>query len=128
MSGLRMVSLLFYVGGIYDAALGLLFLFVPLQTYSLFSVEPPNHLGYIQFPAMLLIVFGLMFFNIARAPETNRNLIPYGILLKISYCSVVFWYWFGSGIPAMWKPFAILDFIFMLLFFLAYRHIRSIKR
>ncbi len=128
MNGRRMVSILFYIGGVYDGVLGLLFLVIPVYIFSLFGVTPPNHLGYIQFPAAILIVFGLMFFNVARAPEANRNLIPYGILLKVSYCSVVFWHWLSTGIPGMWKPFAIIDLVFMVLFFLAYRHIGSIKR
>lgn len=124
----KMVSLLFYIGGLYDGVLGLLFLMIPGRIFSFFGVTPPNHDGYIQFPAALLIVFGLMFLNIGRAPEANRNLITYGILLKVSYCSVIFWHWLSAGIPGMWKPFAIIDLAFMALFILAYRQIGEMKR
>jgi hypothetical protein len=116
MKNLRWVILLFYVAAAYDGILGAAFLFIPSSIFSWFNVPPPNHPGYIHFPAALLIVFAIMFINIARAPIRNRNLIPYGILLKVSYCSVTFWHWFSGGLPTMWKPFAVFDVIFGLLF------------
>ena len=61
-----------------------------------------------------------MFLAIARDPVGRRGLIPYGILLKVSYCSVVFYHWFSAGLPEMWKPFAVCDLIFLALFALAY--------
>jgi hypothetical protein len=114
------IAILFYLSAGYDGLLGLAFLLVPLSIFSWFTVPPPNHVGYVQFPAALLLVFALMFLNIARAPVRNRNLIPYGILLKVSYCTVTFWHWFSEGIPGMWKPFAIADICFALLFLWAY--------
>ncbi|MEW6253703.1 MAG: hypothetical protein AB1716_23910 [Planctomycetota bacterium] len=120
MATLRFVSWLFYVAGIYDGLLGLAFLLFPLATFGWFEVPPPNHLGYVQFPAAILIVFGLMFVNVARRPVQNRNLIPYGILLKLCYSAVVIAYWFSQGLPNMWKPFAVLDAGFAVLFAWAY--------
>ncbi len=124
----KSISVLFIIGAAYDGILGLAFLFSPLAVFALYSVTPPNHAGYVQFPAALLIVFSLMFLNIARNPEQNRNLIPYGILLKVSYCSVVFWYWFSEGIPGMWKPFAVFDICFAALFIWAYTSLRKKTR
>jgi hypothetical protein len=84
-------------------------------------VTPPNHPGYVQFSAALLLVFAVMFAAIARQPVRNRGLIPYGILLKVSYCAVVFYHWFTTGIPNMWKPFAVVDFVFLILFVWAWK-------
>ena len=53
-------------------------------------------------------------------PRRNRNLIAYGIGLKVAYCAVVFRYWAGPGIPDMWKPFAVIDAATALLFAWAY--------
>ena len=89
-----------------------------------FNVTAPNHPGYVQFPAALLIVFAILFASVARDPAANRNLIPYGMLLKVSYCGVAFWYWFQAGIPNMWKPWAIADFAFLVLFYAAYQRLR----
>ena len=114
------ISLLFALAALYDGVLGLAFLFFGRAIFQLFNVTPPNHIGYVQFPGALLIVFALMFLAVARRPVANRNLIPYGILLKISYCSTVFSHWFTAGIPNMWKPFAICDLVFIILFGWAY--------
>jgi hypothetical protein len=114
------ISIFYYLSAAYDGLLGIAFLLAPLSIYNWYGITPPNHVGYVHFPAALLIVFAIMFINIARHPVRNRNLIPYGVLLKISYCSVVFWHWFTAGIPAMWKSFAIFDLIFGVVFVWTY--------
>ena len=118
---------LFVAIGLYDGVLGIIFLAWPLQLFDLYGVVPPNHIGYVQFPAMLLIVFAIMFFSIARNPVGNRNLILYGILLKFSYCSIILFYWFLHSIPSMWVPFAYFDFACMIAFMFAYRLVGNIQ-
>jgi hypothetical protein len=114
------MSIFFYLAAAYDGILGIVFLISPMSVFERFEITPPNHAGYVQFPAMLLIVFAILFINIARNPVANRNLILYGILLKVSYCSIVFAYWFTSGIPVIWKSFAICDLVFIALFILSW--------
>jgi hypothetical protein len=120
MKNNKPISILFYISGIFDGVLGIVFVFIPKIPFVLFNVTHPNHWGYIQFPAALLVVFACMFFAIARNPGRNRNLIPYGIGLKASYSIVVFGYWITTGLPDMWKPFAVIDVILGLLFIWAY--------
>lgn len=112
----RAISIIFWASGIYDGVLGLIFLLTPAAMFARFGVTPPNHWGYVQFGAALLLIFGIMFVQVALEPAPNRNLIPYGILLKVAYTGTVFGYWFTSGLPDMWKPFAVLDAIFAVLF------------
>ena len=112
----RLVSIIFAASGIYDALLGLAFCLAPGPLYLYFGVTPPNHWAYVRFPAIILIIFGVMFFQVALKPAENRNLIPYGILLKGAYAGTVFAYWCVKGLPDMWKPFAFCDTIFLLLF------------
>jgi hypothetical protein len=114
------IRVLYVLAALYDGLLGLAFLFGAAALFQWSDVTPPNHFGYVQFPAALLIVFALMFAAISRYPVANRNLIPYGILLKISYCSVAFYHWFSSGIPNIWKPFAVIDLVFLALFVWTY--------
>jgi hypothetical protein len=120
MKAEKRISLLFGVAAVYDGSLGVAFLVFPSALYQRFSVPPPNHWGYVEFAAAILIVFALMFLSVARHPRENRNLIPYGILLKVSYCAVVFGNWFAQGIPDMWKPLAFADAAFAILFLWAY--------
>jgi hypothetical protein len=115
------IKLLYAGAGLYDGVLGLAFLFFGRQLFDAFEVTPPNHFGYVQFPALLLIVFAAMFFQIAANPAKNRCLIPYGIGLKLAYTGVVFWYALTAGIPSMWMPWAWADLAFLLLFVAAWR-------
>jgi hypothetical protein len=66
------------------------------------------------------VVFGLMFAAIAAKPVANRNLMPYGIMLKAAYSGIVFYYWLAQGVPAMWKPFAVADVVLAALFLWVY--------
>jgi hypothetical protein len=118
------ISALYIVAGIYDGLLGAAFLIAWSALFRYFEVTPPNHPGYVQFPALLLIVFALMFFAVAVDPVRNRNLIPYGVLLKVAYFGTVFWYWFTQGIPNMWKPFAWIDLVFAILFVWSWLQLR----
>jgi len=114
------ISVLFVVAALYDGLLGLAFLCGADAVFKWAQVTPPNHLGYVQFPAALLIVFAIMFLAIARKPRENRRLISYGMMLKVSYAGVVVYHWSASGIPNLWKPFAVFDMVFFALFALAY--------
>ena len=112
---------LFVVAGLYDGLLGLAFLICAPRIFNSFGVTPPNHFGYVQFPALLLIIFAIMFFRIAQNPVGNRDLIFYGIALKLSYCGVAFWHHLHGGIPFMFVPWAWADLVFLLLFLLAWK-------
>jgi hypothetical protein len=111
---------LFIIAALYDGILGIIFLFASGRVFEAYGTTPPNHPGYVQFPAALLLIFAIMFVVIARDPINNRRLIPYGILLKISYCGIVLLHWFDGGIPDMWKPFVIFDLVFLVFFVLAF--------
>ena len=123
MTNARPVSIVFGASALYDGLLGLIFLVAPAAMYARFGVTPPNHWGYVQFPAMILIIFGVMFLQVALKPAANRNLIPYGFLLKAAYAGTVYAYWFTTGIPNMWKPFAVADTIFAIGFVWAWRRL-----
>jgi hypothetical protein len=120
MNRIGLSRVLFWLAALYDAVLGIAFLVLPWWIYDTFNVTHPNHWGYVQFPAALLLIFAVMFVAIARDPVGQRGLILYGVGLKVAYCAVTFGYWFGSGIPWMWKPFAIIDLVMLVLFVWAY--------
>ena len=121
MIGHTWIRIVFGVAAAYDGLLGLVFLAAPGAPFERFGVTPPNHMAYVQFPAALLVVFALMFFNVARDPAPRRELIVYGVLLKASYCGVAGWYWMTAGLPSMWKPFVVADVVMAALFVWAYR-------
>jgi hypothetical protein len=111
-----LVRILFLIAALYDGVLGTVFLFMPAAIFEKFEVTPPNHMGYVQFSAALLLIFTLMFVRVAVSPTAHRHLIVYGILLKVAFCGLAFWYWATEGIPGMWKPFAVADVVMAALF------------
>ena len=119
----KAIKALFVVAALYDGALGAVFLIAPTWIFRVADVTPPNHWAYVQFPAAILVIFGLMFAAIAVKPLENRSLIPYGILLKAAYCGIAFLYWYQEGIPGLWKPFAIIDLVMGCLFLWSYRQL-----
>ncbi|MDH3525548.1 MAG: hypothetical protein OES32_18395 [Acidobacteriota bacterium] len=119
------IRTLFVIAGAYDGLLGLAFLFFPVSLFQWYGVTLPNHLGYVRFPALLLILFGVMFFQVAKDPDRFRCLMPYGIGLKTAYCGTVFGYALTKGIPGMWLPWAWADLVFLVLFLLAWRSTAS---
>jgi len=117
----NLIKPFYIVSGLYDAVLGVAFLIAPASIFAMYEVTPPNHMAYVQFPALLLILFGIMFFRIAMDPVGNRDLILYGCGLKVSYCSMVFYYMGTTGVPAMWVPWAYADLVFLALFIMTWR-------
>ena len=111
---------LFMVAGVYDAGLAVAFLSFGPRIFGAFGVTPPNHWGYLQFPALLLVVFAVMFFRIAADPIRRRELMLYGAGLKAAYCLTTFGHELSGGIPGMWMPWAWLDLLFLASFLLAW--------
>ena len=81
-------------------------------------------MGYVHVLALMLVVFALMYFNIASKPKANRNLIFYGILFKLSFCLVVFTHWMAGNISYLWVLFAFFDIGFMTAFLVAYKALK----
>lgn len=111
---------LFVVAGLYDGLLGLAFFLGHDRIFAWFEVTPANHPAYVEFPALLLVVFGLMFLHIASDPVRLRPLMPYGMALKLAYAGLALWYQVTAGIPAMWLPWAWIDLAFLVAFVLAW--------
>jgi len=121
----RWIKPLFVVAGIYEVLLGVAFLFFSGEVFARAGVPLPNHMGYLHFPALLLLLFGVLFFRIAGDPRGRRELIPYGMGLKAAYCLTVFYHLLREGIPTLWVPWAWADLVFLLLFFAAWRSVSS---
>lgn len=115
-----MVKGLFVIAAIYDGILGLLFFFFPGLAFEIFEVVPPNHFGYVQFPAILLLIFAAMFYRVSRDPVANRFIMLYGVALKTGYSGLVFYYMLTTGVPAMWVPWAWADLAFLVLFLMSW--------
>lgn len=117
------IKIFFVIAALYDGLLGLAFVFFNSEIFNFYGVTPPNHAAYVQFPALLLLIFAAMFMRIAKDPVKNRSLIPYGMGLKASYCALAFGHQATQGIPSMWIPWAWADLAFLVLFTLTWLHL-----
>jgi len=120
----KLIKIVFVIAAIYDLVLGFASLVAGPQLFRLFNVTPPNHWGYIEFPALLIVIFGIMFLRIAADPVGRVELIHYAMALKAAYCGVVFWSDIIGSIPKVWAIFAWVDLVFFVLFFMAWRSLR----
>ena len=110
------MRVMFMLAAVYDGLLGAVFLLVPAWPFEQTGTPPPNHFGYIRFPAAVLIVFALMFAAVAWRPVRYRLFIPPGIGLKLAFCLTAAGYWVAQGIPMMFRPFCVIDAMFAALF------------
>lgn len=121
------IRYLFVIAGIYDGLFGLAFFFFGSEIYEAAHVTLPNHYAYLKFPALLLVLFGVMFIRVAQAPIRNREVMLYGVGLKASYAGVVFWYQTHGGVPRLFLPWAWLDIAFLIVFLLAWKRTAGLK-
>ena len=111
---------LFLIAGLYDLLIGLAFLLGGVQLFDWAGIPQPNHWAYLQFAALELMIFGVMFLAISRDPMAHRNLIIYGLLLKASYVGLAGYYWVKGECPLLFQPFAVIDAVMFVLFAWAY--------
>jgi hypothetical protein len=115
----RWLKPLFIVAAVGDVAFGVIFLFFPGAVLRYFDSAPPEFLGYIQFPALLIFIFAAIFFRIALDPVTYRFMIWYGVGEKAAFAGLVFWYYFTANAPWLFMPLAMADVVFLALFAMA---------
>jgi hypothetical protein len=121
----KWIKPVFILSGIYDLVLGVAFLLFSRIVFARAEVPLPGNMAYLHFPALLLILFAVMYFRIAGDPQGRRELIPYGMGLKAAYCVTVFWHQLHHDIAALWVPLAWADVVFLLLFVVAWRSLRQ---
>ena len=121
------MRLLFLVAALYDFLIGLVFLTKGPSLFEWSGIPEPNHWGYVQFAALMLMIFGLMFVAVVVDPIGQRNLIRYGLLLKLSYCGLAIFYWTTSGLPNLFKPFVFIDAVMYGLFLASYLKLGKLR-
>ena len=76
---------------------------------------------FIQITAGVVVVFGAVYWLIARDPVRYRVYIPLGIVLKAYFVVVVHGWWLSGGIPWPLAALASGDIVFGVLFWRYYR-------
>lgn len=99
--------MLFLVAGLYNFGLAIFFLITnPLGAD--FSL--------VHFAVAMLLVFGILFCNLAMNPVRYKKLLPYAILRNLAYCGLAGWYFHKAKLPLVWLIPGVADAVFLLLF------------
>lgn len=117
----RWIRPLFLVAALYDIVLGVAYLAGYEALYRRFGVALPNHPGYVQLNALFVIIAGVGFWFVAQSPERNRDLIRVGVLFKLAYAGIVYYYFARGLMPSMWLIWAVCDTLFLFAFLAALR-------
>ena len=117
---LNLIRLIFIIAALSDFLFGLGVLIAGSAILPWAGISATGHWGPIQFASLMLMIFGLMFASVAFDPISQRNLIRYGLLLKLSFCGLVAYYWMTSEVPMLVRIFAVADAILYVLFLVSY--------
>jgi len=122
---LNSIKRVYFVSGVYDLALGVVFgmLFKPI--YLRLGITLPNHDAFIQFPAALVAIFGIGFLMVSRDPPSHVGIMKMGVMLKLAYVLIVGGHWLLGSMPMLYVPFVFIDALFLLLFI---RSVASVSR
>ncbi|MBM2831550.1 MAG: hypothetical protein HW414_602 [Dehalococcoidia bacterium] len=124
---LKTIKRFFLVAALYDIILGIVFGFLFKPVYIVFGAELPNHDGYIQLIAFYVLTFGICFYLAYRNPQLNRQFAILGVLMKISFATVVFGHFIADTIPLpqVFITLAVIDLLFIPFFIAAYSSLRK---
>lgn len=114
-------QILYGLGGLYTLATGAAFALMPLWIYEQQSITPPNHPAYVQFPAVLLLIFGAMCLRAAMDPLRHRELILYVVAAKAGFVGLVFFHVAAGGLPFMWVMLAGIELALAILLFIGWQ-------
>lgn len=81
----------------------------------------PTAVLFIHITAGLIVVFGGVYWMIARDPVRYRPYIPLGIILKIFFVVVVYGHWLSGSVSWPLPALAFVDVIYAVLFWRYYR-------
>ena len=115
----RWISLLFCFVGCVELAVGLSFIFRQDLVFRLSGIAPVGP-EYVQLPAYLIMIFGLIMFQIARDPVKNRDLIIYPALFKTAFIGVVLYNNYYGQMSPLWIVFVGFDLVYLIGFIIAW--------
>lgn len=121
---------LFLIAAIYDGILGIVFTFFPARAYEALGIRAqlPQFGGYVTLIGAFLFVIGVAYYLIFRSDlRQNLDLILVGVLYKLAYSSLAFYYWMTGNLPHVIFAalFGVADLIFLVLMAECYCFLRK---
>jgi len=118
--------ILFLVAALYDFVLGFAF-FIGMTYFfeNIFKIPGPNYPAFSQAAAAFVFVMGIGFYFVYRNLYRNIDIVTLGIVFKLVYTALAFYYVFIVGMPWIFSVFGFLDLIFIVFFVFFLRAIKK---
>jgi hypothetical protein len=105
---------LFLVAALYDAILGAAFFLLYQPIYRMLGAELPANPAYLHLSAGFVFVQGIGYWFVFRNMMRNTDLVLVGVIYKVIYTGVVFYYMLIGQLPhATFAWFAVCDILFI---------------
>lgn len=119
-SKLKYYKGLFLFAAVYDLILGIVFTFFSKSAFDLVGIPEkiPEFDGYLSLIGAFLFVIGVAYYLIFRGDlQKNRDLILVGVLYKLAYFTITFYYFTIGNIPHLifFALFGVVDLIMFIL-------------
>lgn len=126
----KFYKIMFFLGALWNIVGGFLCIILPKQIFSISNLTPPEQVVYYQAWVALFVVLGIGFIMVSRDLYGNKNIVILGIIGKlafatISYSNVLF---FGQKVPIVFMIGAIVDLVFVVLFFMFLHYAKKIGK
>jgi hypothetical protein len=107
----------FGVAAVYDTFLGIIFFIFYKSIYFILNIQLPDNPAYLQLSSAFVLVQGISYFFVYKNLKRNIDIVKVGIIYKIIYTAVAFYYWGIGGLPhSIFALFGFLDLIFVVFF------------
>jgi len=108
---------LFLIAALYDFILGFVFfVFMRFFLEDIFKLPSPLYPAFFQAAAAFVFVMGVGFYFVYRNMYRNIDIVKVGIVFKLFYTGLAFYYVFFGGMPWIFSVFGFLDLIFIVFF------------
>ena len=108
---------LFLIAALYDFILGFVFFaFMGFFLEDIFKLPPPLYRAFFQAAAAFVFVMGVGFYFVYLNMYRNIDIVKLGIVFKLVYTGLAFYYVFVENMPWIFSVFGFLDLIFVVFF------------
>ena len=116
---------LFLIAALYDFILGFVFFaFMSFFLEDIFELPLPLYPAFFQAAAAFVFVMGVGFYFVYRNMYRNIDIVKLGIIFKLFYTGLAFYYVFFGGMPWIFSVFGFLDLVFIVFFVFFLRAVR----
>ncbi len=116
---------LFLIAALYDFILGFgFFVFLNFFFKDIFKISLPNYPAFFQAAAAFVFVMGVGFFFVYLNMYRNIDIVKLGIVFKLVYTGLAFYYVFVEKFPWIFSVFGFADLIFIVFFVFYLRAVR----